>query len=217
VSLSAMYSNNFFSFIKTIEGSSLALGIVASALICNVATATAQPSANEPAALSTAVSTFRKSLIPVAQPLWVDLSAEQKSFLKPFESQWYTLSAAERKSWATLATKVPRMSSAEQKKATARANEWAALSPDQRKLARSNYRLAQSLPQDERTAQWEQYQSMTPAQRAVLRSAGWTSNTAAKHAGAATGLAKEASQPIKEIKAKTTKPIGPRLADAQKN
>jgi hypothetical protein len=37
---------------------------------------------------------------------------------------------------------------------------------------------------------------MTPEQQKVLREAGWTSNTAARHAGAPTGLAKEASQPL---------------------
>jgi hypothetical protein len=37
---------------------------------------------------------------------------------------------------------------------------------------------------------------MTPEQRAVLRANGWTSNTAARHAGAPTGLAKQAARPL---------------------
>ena len=217
VCLFEMCSNKLLTFLKAIRYCTCAFSIGGALSLGSAVNATAQPAATEGSTVSTAVDTFRKSLIPVAQPLWVDLSSSQQAFLKPFESQWYTLSTAERKSWASLAAKVPKMSAAEQKRSATRVNEWAALSPDQRKLARANYRLAQNLPQDERTAQWEQYQSMTPAQRAVLRNAGWTSNTAAKHAGAATGLAKEASQPIKEIKAKTTKPVGPRLADAQKN
>jgi hypothetical protein len=151
-----------------------------------------------------ATETARKSLIPLAEPLWVDLSAAQQSFLKPLQAQWYALSATERKSWVSLADKLPKMTPAAQKKAATRVNEWAALSPEQRRLARENYRLAQNLPQEERAAQWEKYRSMTPAQRSVLRSAGTTSNTAALSAGATTGLAKEAAQPIKEINAAPT-------------
>ena len=40
---------------------------------------------------------------------------------------------------------------------------------------------------------------MTQEQREVLRKAGSTSNTAAGHAGAPTGLAKEASQPLPRV------------------
>ncbi len=158
---------------------------------------------------------FKKSLVNSAEPLWVDLSPANKAFLKPFEKSWYTLSAVERKSWVTLANKVPKLNAPEQKKAAAKVNEWAALTPEQRKLARANYRLAQNLNKDERTEQWQKYESMTPAQQAVLRGAGWTSNTAAKHGGSATGLAKEAAQPIKDIKAKDTK-SQPKLAEVQK-
>ena len=141
-----------------------------------------------------------QSLVTSAQPLWIDLAPAQKAFLQALEPQWYTLSATERKSWVSLADRVPKMNLAQQKTATVRVKEWAALTPEQRKLARANFRLVKELPTEERTAQWRQYQSMTPAQRTVLRSSGWTSNTAAQHAGATTGLAKEASQPIKEIK-----------------
>jgi Protein of unknown function (DUF3106) len=158
---------------------------------------------------------MKKSVLVVAEPLWVDLSPANKVFLKPFEKSWYTLTPVERKSWVTLANKVPKLSAPEQKKAAARVNEWAALTPEQRKLARANYRLAQNLNKDERTEQWQRYESMTPAQQAVLRGSGWTSNTAAKHGGSTTGLAKEAAQPIKDIKAKDSKSL-PKLADAQK-
>lgn len=54
---------------------------------------------------------------------------------------------------------------------------------------------------------------MTPEQRAVLRNAGWTSNTAARHAGARTGLAKEAAQPLSDLARRSAKrPPPPRPA-----
>jgi hypothetical protein len=46
---------------------------------------------------------------------------------------------------------------------------------------------------------------MTPEQRAVLRTSG-TSNTAARHAGARTGLAKQAAQPLAEVVKRDGKP-----------
>jgi hypothetical protein len=87
----------------------------------------------------------------------------------------------------------------EQELAEARIREWAQLTPEQRRTARQNYRLAKSIPREERVAQWEQYQGLTDEQREILQRNGNTSNTAARHAGARTALAKEAAQPISDI------------------
>jgi Protein of unknown function (DUF3106) len=203
-----MFSNNIGNRLRFLQ-LAIVLGCCAGLHITAFAQSDDQAISTTPGAI------FKKSLGSLADPLWVDLSVANKTFLKPFEKSWYTLSAVERKSWVTLANRVPKLSPQEQKKAAARVSEWAALTPEQRKLARANYRLAQNLNQDERTEQWQKYESMTPAQQAVLRGAGWTSNTAAKHGGSATGLAKEAAQPIKDIRAKDTK-NQPKLAEVQK-
>jgi hypothetical protein len=203
-----MFSSNFGTRVRFLSLAIL-LGVCAGFHTISLAQSDDQAVSTTPGAI------FKKSLVNSAEPLWVDLSSANKAFLKPFEKSWYTLSAVERKSWVTLANKVPKLSAPEQKKAAARVSEWAALTPEQRKLARANYRLAQNLNQDERKEQWQKYESMTPAQQAVLRGSGWTSNTAAKHGGSATGLAKEAAQPIKDIKAKDTK-NQPKLAEVQK-
>lgn len=138
----------------------------------------------------------RPSLLPLVQPLWSELTPAQQQVLAPFGDHWNTLPLEEKRAWVRLADRFPRMKPAQQAKASKRIAEWAALSPEQRRIARANYRLAKSLPKDERIAEWEQYQQMTPEQRAVLRVSGSTSNTAARHAGSRTGLAKEAAQPI---------------------
>ena len=138
----------------------------------------------------------RSSLLPLVQPLWSELTPTQQFVLAPFADQWNTWPLAEKRAWVELADRVPRMSAEQQSRAHERIHEWAALSPDQRRLARQNYRLAQQLPKDERVAQWQQYEALTPEQKGVLRSAGTTSNTAARHAGARTALAKEAAKPI---------------------
>ena len=141
----------------------------------------------------------RASLLPLVQPLWNDLGPAQRAVLAPFEAQWNGWSAAEKRSWVKLADRVPKMSPQARERADGRIREWAALSPEQRRLARQNYRLARRLAPDERQAQWERYREMTPEQRSVLRTSGSTSNTAARHAGARTGLAKHAAQPFAEI------------------
>jgi hypothetical protein len=138
----------------------------------------------------------RGTMLPRVQPLWSELSAAQQDVLAPFASQWNAWPSAEKQSWLALAGRVPKMECEDEARTRQRISEWAALTPEQRRVARQNYRLARQLPPDERKAQWERYTQLTPEQRAVLRSSGWTSNTAARHAGAPTGLAKDAAQPF---------------------
>ncbi len=147
----------------------------------------------------------RASLLPLVQPLWSDLTPAQQSVLEPFAAQWNTWSAQEKLTWVSLADRVPRMAPKARERAHARIREWAALTPEQRRIARQNYRLAKRLAPDERQAQWERYREMTAEQRSVLRTSGWTSNTAARHAGASTGLAKEAAQPLSDLSRRSSK------------
>ena len=136
------------------------------------------------------------TLRSLVHPLWNDLSELQRQVLQPFAAQWNAWPAAEKRSWIALADRVPRMKPEDQARAQRRISEWARLTPGQRQIARQNYRLARQLPPDERVAQWERYTQLTPEQQTVLRDNGWTSNTAALHAGSRTGLAKEAAQPL---------------------
>jgi hypothetical protein len=149
----------------------------------------------------------RASLLPLVQPLWNELDSDQQAVLAPFEQQWNAWSAAEKRSWLILAERVPKMSDEQRERVDERIREWAGLTPEQRRLARQNYRLAKRLAPDERQAQWERYREMTPEQRSVLRTSGTTSNTAARHAGARTGLAKEAAQPLSEVARRNRKPV----------
>jgi len=170
----------------------------------------AETAVSEPPPAETAAAEARVAETPVAaiappppgtlrslvHPLWNDLSELQRQVLQPFAAQWNAWPAAEKRSWIALANRVPRMKPEDQARAQRRISEWAQLTPGQRQIARQNYRLARQLPPDERVAQWERYTQLTPEQQTVLRDNGWTSNTAALHAGARTGLAKEAAQPL---------------------
>jgi len=184
----------------------LIVAVVASLCVALMAAVLPARAENEPVAP-------RASLLPLVRPLWSELSPAQQAVLEPFAQQWNSWSAQEKRIWVSLADRVPRMAPEARERAHERIREWAALTPDQRRLARQNYRLAKRLPPDERQAQWERYREMTPEQRSVLRSAGWTSNTAARHAGARTGLAKEAAQPLSDLARRSAKrPPPPRPA-----
>ena len=142
------------------------------------------------------VSTLRPSLLPLVEPLWSDLTPAQREALAPFESEWNSWAVPEKKSWVALADRLPRMSASKRDTAQRRIREWARLTAEQRRLARANMRLAKERPAGNRVTEWEQYRSMTQEQQIVLRQAGSTSNTAAGHARAPTGLAKQASKPL---------------------
>lgn len=141
----------------------------------------------------------RESLLPLAQPLWTELTPPQQNALAPFAEEWNTWPASEKRSWITLADRLPAMPPDKQEKARQRIAEWAKLSPDERRIARTNYRLAKERPAETRAHEWLRYRSMTQEQRSVLREAGTTSNTAAGHAGAPSGLAREAAQPLPRL------------------
>ncbi len=138
----------------------------------------------------------RESLLPLAQPLWTELTPDQQRTLAPFAAEWNIWPVAEKRSWVALSNRMPSMDEAKRAKMSQRIAEWARLTPDERQTARDNYRLAKERSADTRATDWERYRSMTQEQRSVLREAGTTSNTAAGHAGAASGLAKEAAQPL---------------------
>lgn len=145
-----------------------------------------------------------RNLVRLVQPLWVDLSDVQRVVLEPFSAQWNTWPTAEKRVWLSLADRFPTMSDSAKTRTRSRILEWAALSPEQRRVARANFRLAKQLPRNDRVVQLMRYRQMTPEQRTVLRESGATSNTAARYAGSRTGLAKQAAQPLASPAAGTT-------------
>lgn len=135
-------------------------------------------------------------LLRKRQPGFADLSPQQKFILAPLADQWAEMPETKRRQWIALADRFPKLSAEQQARAQERIQEWAALTSEQRRLARSNYRLARQLGSDARSGQVQQYDTLTDEQKQVLRQAGRTSNTAARHAGAPTALAKEAAKPF---------------------
>lgn len=148
------------------------------------------------AVLAQAQPAPRASLLPLAQPLWSELSPARREALAPFAASWNTLPLEEKQAFVRIADRLGTLPADQQARARERIREMAALTPEQRRLARQNWRLARQLPAEQRVQQWQRYDTMTPEQKEVLRRAGSTSNTAAGHAGARTALAKEAARPL---------------------
>ncbi len=172
-------------------------GSLAGSLVgANGGAAVAQAAAADGAGTGDAETVPTTAPRPVAQPSWRELGETQREILQPFASQWNSLSPSEKRSWLALAERLPRMDAEARQRARQRIGQWAELTPEQRRIARMNYRLASQLTPEERKAHWERYATLTSEQQRVLRTSGWTSNTAARHAGARTGLAKEAAQPL---------------------
>lgn len=142
----------------------------------------------------------RPSLLPLARPLWSELTDGQRSVLQPFAAGWNALPQSEKQAWLDVARGFPRMKPETQVRVSRRIAEWAALSAEQRRVARANYQLAQRIAREQVASDWESYQSMTPEQRSVLGTVGNpSSNTAARHVTGRTGLARTASQPLPRL------------------
>ena len=100
------------------------------------------------------------------RPLWSELSPKQQAVLAPLAAEWDRLDTTRRKKWVTIANRFPKMKPDEQVRLQRRMQAWAALTPDQRRVARDNYKALRQLPRPqpgELRQKWEQQkQSPTP-------------------------------------------------------
>ena len=148
-----------------------------------------------------AQSASRTSLSSRNAPDWQRLLPKERVWLEPLAQVWHELPSPDRWAWLQLARQLPKLPQAARDQAQERMKQWSTYTPQQRQAARENFRLAQRLNDSKLSAGqlqalWERYRELTPEQRAVLRAAGQTASTAARHAGAATPLARAASRPL---------------------
>lgn len=100
---------------------------------------------------------------PKKNPAWTDLTPEQQQTLRPLAGEWNTLDASRRTKWIGIAKRYPAMTETEQKRVQTRMADWVKLTPDQRSVAREQYRKIGKLPPGKReivTQQWEEYQQL---------------------------------------------------------
>lgn len=116
--------------------------------------------------------------VPASKPLWQELTPAQQQALKPLGANWATISEPQKRKWLAMSKNFPQMSAAEQAKLHGRMTEWVALSQQQRTQARMNFAETKKLPANEKAAQWQAYQALSPEEKQKL---------AAKAAPAPTG------------------------------
>ena len=102
------------------------------------------------------------------KPDWSELTPAQQAALGPLASAWVGISEAQKRKWIALSQNYPSLSPTERETLHGRMTEWAALSPAQRNQARINFTQTKNLSADEKKAQWEAYQALSPDQKQRL-------------------------------------------------
>lgn len=142
------------------------------------------------ASIAPAVIPTPKAILPTTSGLrWQDLSPSQRSILSPLATMWDSLEDARKKKWLAVAQNYPQRTPAEQKNIQSRMAEWAALPRAERESARLNFSETKKLPPEQRSAEWEAYQKLSPEEKKALAEKGNT-----RPIGAATPI-KSASAP----------------------
>lgn len=162
-------------------------------------TASAQTASVRPQATAKTAASPNKA----SQPTWKELSQEQQQALQPLAAHWETLSVERKRKWLALSKNYYAMSPAEQAKLHGRMREWVLLSQQQRTQARLNYAETKALTPEEKSAQWQAYQQLSPDEKRRL-----AAKAPPKPSGAA--VAQPATQkPPPQIPGRTAPPSQP--------
>lgn len=102
-------------------------------------------------------------------PRWSELTPAQRASLRPLERDWATIEPDGKQKWIELAGRMPGMGAAERERVQARMTEWSRLSPQQRGQARLGFQEAKQVSPQDRQAQWQAYQALTPEQKRQLQ------------------------------------------------
>jgi Protein of unknown function (DUF3106) len=149
----------------------LALAAVASGLVWAVATAqTANSPVTGPAQAGNV--TQAGTVAQAASSDWQDLSPAQRAALAPLAKYWPSINQLQKNKWIELSKNYASLPAPEQAKLHARMADWATLSPQQRAQARQNFAehqaLTDGLTPEQRKAQWQAYQLLSPEEKSKL-------------------------------------------------
>lgn len=106
------------------------------------------------------------------QPVWAELSPEQKQVLAPVSGQWDAMPAIQRKRLLGVAKRYPKMKPNEQQRIQTQLKDWAKLTHEERALARNKYQQLKQLPPEKRQEvkkKWQEYQQLPEEKKEQLR------------------------------------------------
>ena len=101
-------------------------------------------------------------------PAWSDLDADQKEALGPLAADWDRYDVTRKKKWLEIAVRYKDLSPDGQQRLHERMPELARLTPEQRKVARENFKHAYSLPPDQRRALTQKFQELPEEKKREL-------------------------------------------------
>ena len=101
-------------------------------------------------------------------PAWSQLTRAQQESLRPLAREWAGFDANRKEKWLDVARRMPDMAPDKRARIQARMAAWADMSPQERTQARLRYQEAKRLSRQERQAQWEAYQALSPEQKRQL-------------------------------------------------
>ena len=103
---------------------------------------------------------------------WASLTADQQQVLAPLAGEWDKQLTREQKvKWRGIAKRYPKMTPLGQKRVQTRMQKWAKLTPEQRWLAREQYRSIGKMAPDRREElrrHWAEYQSLPPHEKRMF-------------------------------------------------
>ncbi|RZT42703.1 DUF3106 domain-containing protein [Cupriavidus agavae] len=106
-----------------------------------------------------------------ARPTWAELSPGHQKVLAPLQPLWDTIPELNRRKWQRIADLYPRLKPEEQARLQERMAEWVSMTPQQRRLARENYQITRTLPQEKKAEAWDRYQQLPEDQKKKLAAA----------------------------------------------
>lgn len=140
-----------------------------------------------------------------ARPTWPELTLPQQQALAPLAASWSTISEAQKRKWLEISKNYSALPPEDQATLNSRMNEWVRLTPQQRAQARLNFgktkELSKQLTAEEKNAQWQAYQALSPEEKQKL-----AAKASPKPAGAATAVKPVAPQKLVMTPASTIKP-----------
>lgn len=141
-------------------------------------------------------------------PSWSELTPLQQQALAPLASSWNTsMSEAQKRKWLEISKNYTALSPEGQATLNSRMNDWVSLSPQQRAQARLNFgktkELSKQLTPEEKKAQWEAYQALSPEEKQKL-----AAKASPKPTGAATAVKPVAPQKLATLPAQAASKPG---------
>ena len=92
----------------------------------------------------------------------------QRQTLGPLERDWPTMDVPNKQKWLTIAARFHTLSPQEQARISERMSEWSRMTPLERGEVRMRFQEARQVPAPDRSARWEAYQKLSPAEKQRL-------------------------------------------------